>query len=143
VTAEGDEYSSAVRRLRIHVTELRDLCEESLGLQRMAEDNVNLLWSLLDAISNGLHEVDEHTIDEILKDITRERQITFDVIADQVKILSTYYYSDPTQAFEPWARYRAMLRRELDRLNAFIYGLPIATCIILTWLTTNIDLDVG
>jgi hypothetical protein len=133
--AESDGYRSAVRRLKIHLTDLADLCEERLGLQRVASDNPYMLSSLLNAISEVLQEVCASTADEALRIAARYRELSFDQVTDPMLQHMTYQYSEATQAFEAWSKYRRQLREELDVLGTWASELLIATYVIMTGIT--------
>ena len=125
--AGADEYSLAVRRLRIHVHDLRALCEERLGIQRVASEDPAQLVTLFDLISEVLNEVGGHASvsDEDLAAAARERQLSFDKITDPIFQHMNQRYRDPNQLSEAWANHRYNLRKELDILLPWVSSLPI------------------
>jgi hypothetical protein len=115
--AEGDDYPSAVLRLKLHVGDLWDLCELRLGLQNEASNNPDNLMNLLNNISGALGDIGNHSPDGMVAEGARERQISFDEAADPLFQHILHNYREPQQRWEAGAKYRSKLRRELTILT--------------------------
>lgn len=128
---ESNDYLSAVQRLQALISELRDLAEERLGLQHISAKQPDRLSNLWEAISLTLAQIRAITHDSATREAARDRQLAFDEIVDPIYQHMSYKYSDPTQAFDAWGKYRHRLRAELDVLGAWASALIIASCVLM------------
>lgn len=121
--AGGDDYPSAVLRLKLYVGDLWDLCESRLGLQNEASNKPDDLMDLLNNITGALKDISNCSADRAVAKGARTRQISFDEAVDPLFQHILHHYREPQQHWETGAKYRSRLRRELTILTEWAKAL--------------------